>query len=280
MRIDSGNRRTLISAALMAAGLATTLAFILACGGAPKQSDPLPVSRWGESFNYSFQPPQQAKAASVRINVVVVNPFYREPESAFMEAIYAKVGRGFSRSMGVDLDKIIVAKGMTAVGPYATLDDVTFPDKKAGDLTLAPRVFLTSQIRYGEQTRTDYGGVGYYSRPFTMKVGGWVAYEMREPLSGQKMWIKRLDLDDREVRDVEIHEAVAARKDNYGNVTSWNVGELRYNGREEAIANALRDYYPQIMQRAWTYLNTEEMLELKEKTKEIRERVVAPMQSR
>ena len=274
-------RTNVVAAALMTAGLATTLGFILACAETPKQpTQVVPVSRWGENFNYRFDPPVAKPAASVRINVVVVNPFVQEPESAFVGKEYGRVGRGFSRSMGVDLDKIIVAKGMTAVGPYTTLDDVTFPDKKGADLTLAPRVFITEQVKYGTETRESYGGVGHFTRPVVIKVSGWVSYEMREPLSGQKMWIKRLDLEEREVQDVEVYEAVADRKDQYGNVTAWRKGDLKYNGRVEAVADAMRDYYPQIMQRAWTYLNTEEMVELKEKTREIRERVVAPMQSR
>lgn len=213
-------------------------------------------------------------AASVRANIIVVNPFYREPESAFVEAVYAKVGRGFSRSMGVDLDKIIVAKGMTSIGPYATLDDVTYPDKKNADITLAPRLFLTTSAKFGGLVNREYLGVGHMERPFVMKISGWLAYEMREPLSGQKLAVKRLDLDDREVRGVEIYEAVARRKDQYGGVLEWAPGELRYSGREEALADALRDYYPQIMEKAWTYVNTDEILDLKEKAKEIRDRKV------
>ncbi len=107
-----------------------------------------------------------------------------------------------------------------------------------------------------------------------MKLGGWVAYEMREPLSGQKMWVKKLELEDREVKGVEIYEAIAVRKDQYGAVLEWGDGKLVYSGRAEAVADALKAYYPHIMDKAWTYLNTDEILDMKEKTKEIRERKV------
>lgn len=261
--------------ALIGLCFAATIGFILACASAPPPRF-MPVSRWSGGYTYSFQPPQSSSPASVKINVVVVQP-ERERESALVEKLYTRVGRGFSRSMGVDLDKIIVAKGMTAIGPYATLDDVTYPDKKSADLTLAPRVFLNTETRFDNSHHVNYSGIGYVEKSFTMRIAGWVSYEMREPLSGQKMWVKRLDLDERTVRGVEIYEAVPVRRDQYGNVLQWSEGEVKFSGREDALGDALNAYYPEIMQRAWTYLDPNEMIELREKTREIRERIQAPL---
>lgn len=261
------------ASAILLIGLISTVGFIVACAST-QQPTPFPASRWNENYSYTYDPPQRARPASVPVNVIVVNPFYREPETVFADPRYAKVGRGFSKSMGVDLDKIIVAKGMTAVGPYATLADVVYPDKKGADLTLAPRVFLMADSKFGDSIQREYEGVGHVVKPFTMKISGFISYEMHEPLSGQKMWVKKLDLDDRQITDVEIYEAVAVRKDQYGKVLQWGEGRLKYSGREEALANALRDYYPIIMDKAWTYLNTEEIIDLKGKTKELRDRKV------
>lgn len=275
LRQPTVRRDTATAAATICAGLVATIGFILACAAPGEyQVTPLPVSHWKGNYFYNYEPQQKMPAASVKVNVVVVNPFYTEPESVFADIAYSKVGKGFSKSMGVDLDKIIVAKGMTAVGPYATLDDVTYPDKKGADLTLAPRVFLTSEFTPGEPRTREYNGVPYLEKPFTMKLGGWVAYEMREPLSGQKMWVKKLELEEREVSDVEIYEKVAVRKDQYGQVLEWDTGKIVYSGKAEALADALKAYYPVIMEKAWTYLNADEMLDLKDKTKEIRERKV------
>src|SRR5262249_37373781 len=94
-------KRSALASGLMLASLAARVGFILACASQPKYT-PLPVSHWNENFSYNYDPPQKAPAASVRVNVIVVNPFYREAESAFADALYAKVGRGFSKSMGVD----------------------------------------------------------------------------------------------------------------------------------------------------------------------------------
>jgi hypothetical protein len=268
-------RRTPAASALIALSLLATLGFILACATAPPPKS-MPTSRWAGGYNFSFQPPRTSSPVSAKVNVVVVQPD-RERESVFMERLYTRVGRGFSRSMGVDLDKVLTAKGMTTVGPYATLDDVTFPDKKSADLTLAPRVFVNAETRFTGSYNTTYNGVGYIEKPFVMRIAGWVSYEMREPLSAQKMWVKRLDLEEREIRGVEIYEAIAVRKDQYGNVLQWSEGQVKFSGREDALADALAAYYPGIMQRAWTYLDVAEMHDLKEKTREIRDRIQAPL---
>lgn len=250
---------------------------------------PLPLSHWGDNYYYDFEPPTKQQPASVNATIIVVNPFYKDAESALIDPIYAQVGKGFSKSMGVDLDKVIIAKGMTSVGPYATLDDVTYPDKKNADITLAPRVFLTTETKYdkaeyvhytGNRDMDEKGDAVYFQRKFELKIGGWVAYEMREPLSGEKMWVKKLELDGKVVNGLEIYEAKPVYETRYGGqyndvayqaLVRYDQGQMVYNGRAEAVADALKAYYPVIMGKAWTYINTEELLNLKSKTKEIRQ---------
>lgn len=259
------------------------------CGRvAPPPPPPqLPVSHWGDNYFYNYEPQTKQPPASIKATVIVVNPFYKDAESSLIDPIYVQVGKGFSKSMGVDLDKIIIAKGMTSVGPYLTLDDVTYPDKKNADITLAPRVFITTDTKYEDWAYVYYSGKNFgdkitvKQRIFEMKIGGWVAYEMREPLSGEKMWVKKLEMEERRaVKGLEIYEAIPVYETRYGGqynnipyeaLVRYNDGKMLYNGRAEALADALKDYYPLIMEKAWTYLDTDEILNLKGKTKEIRE---------
>jgi uncharacterized membrane protein YvbJ len=109
--------------------------------------------------------------------------------------------------MGVDMDKIVIAKGMTVKGPYAYLDEITYSDKKGSDLSLAPKVFITTQIKYiGEPKIIRYSKYGSNretnnrnydeneeirsNREFEIRIGGWIAFVMQEPLFAEKMWIK------------------------------------------------------------------------------------------
>jgi len=57
-------------------------------------------------------------------------------------------------------------------------------------------VFITADVKFAEQTRSvgAYGNMRI-ERDFDMSVTGWMAFIMQEPLSGEKMWIKKIDLD-------------------------------------------------------------------------------------
>src|SRR5436190_17594852 len=79
--------------------------------------NPPPTAQWG-SFNYTFDLKEKdAPSNSVPITVAVVNAKYKLEESALKMDLYKKLGKGFSASMGVDLNWIIIAKGMTDRGP-------------------------------------------------------------------------------------------------------------------------------------------------------------------
>jgi len=270
-RIQSTKTLTLI-------GIISVAGFLQACAA---HAPPLPVSHWGDNYYYGYEPPRAVPPVSVKATIVIINPTYRDTENVLADSAYNKVGRGFSKSMGVDLDKVIIAKGMTTIGPYLTLDDVTYPDKKNADLTLAPRVFLTAQTTYGEWQRVSRA-TARMQRNFKMKIGGWVSYVMQEPLSGEKIWVKKLELEEKEISGIEVRNGPYPTRDTtaVGGAAgaigfaregkTIQANEMLYDGKADAIADALKAFYPTIMGKAWTYIDTTEILSLREKTKEIR----------
>jgi len=261
----------------LAALMAASLELLSSCTAVALPPPPtLPVSAWGGNylFKVSGSEPQAAPAASVPVTIAVVNPLYKEEESALATPSYGKVGRGFSGSLGSDLEKILIAKGITTTGPFASLDDMTYSDKKSAALTLAPRVFIAADLKYeslqpyegpGNATppvrRGMFGGVvaspgsGYTQRRFTLSVTGWISFVMQEPLSGEKMWIKKLDLDAVQMAGTEVRDPN---------------GELKYDGKADAMASALKELYPIIIAQFGRYLDPEEMQNLKAKGEEIR----------
>jgi len=266
-----------------------TICFMLACAEdapiTPRQLPPVPTSPWGGNYSYKYDPPEKKNPASVQATIVVVNPFYKEAESALIDPLYTKVAKGFSASMGVDMDKVVIAKGMTVKGPYSSLDDITYSDKKSSDLTLAPKVFLTTQIKYiGDPATHEYRNEAgkeelRLDRQFEMKISGWISFVMQEPLSGEKMWIKRLELDNTIVQDVESYEAIPKYQTSTSGcfneiettlLVGYDRGKLLYDGKVDAMANMLKKIYPTIMEKCWIYIDTQEVLALQEKTKEIR----------
>jgi hypothetical protein len=273
--------------------------FFPSCATAPV-GEPLPTSEWGDSYNYSVDLSglPARPAASVPINVAVVNPSYKEDESSLVNPLYSKIGRGFAGSMGADLDKVLIAKGMTTTGPFSSLDEITYSQKKDAVLTLAPHVFITAEIKYaggsaapallrsgmmtmpgaplgGDQGTPTLRSVGMtMDKTFVMHVSGWVSFVMQEPLSGEKMWIKRLELDTVEVSGLEVYRAAPIMQGSgcggQAVVGYNNSGVLLYDGKTDAMASALKQIYPIVIRQFQKYLDADEMVALKAKVEEIR----------
>jgi len=199
----------------------------------------------------------------------VVNPSYTNVSGKLGLRKFVKSFSGF---LGSSLDEVIVAKGMTAKGPYDSLDMITYPDKKGSDLTLTGKLFISP----GESELIDTERVSINSSSgrnvlcdlmtFEATVEVWITLEMREPLSGEKMWVKKIDLG---THTAEYQKAFAFtyRK---GGKTMVRRAKPKFDTREDIIARLFDTLYPNIMETAWNYLNTDEMLMLKKTGGEIR----------
>jgi hypothetical protein len=196
-----------------------------------------------------------------------------------------KVFKSFAGSIGEDVEARLVAKGMTTKGPFA-LSEVTYPDKKGADLTVMINVIFDIQytnqkfLREGEFVGDRHGKV--YSG--NMSVGVKVFYYMLEPLSEEKMWIKKLDLGVQDfnyefAREQEryvsgTHFVSDGCGGGYNQTTyAWrDMDTYLYDGRAKIFSDILKDAYPQVMKTANVYFDVDEMMNLKSKSQEIRER--------
>lgn len=246
-------------------GILAVVGIMSAC--APQQIVRLPVSPWGDKYFYSYEPPEKRATGSVKVTIAIVSPYFSE--KATIDPIYSKVAKGFVKSMAVDLDKIIIAKSMTITGPFENLDIMTYPDKKNANLTLTPVILINTQSRdiAGWNNREDGGLI----KTVEVKIDGWVVLEMREPLSSEKIWIKKIEVAEM----AETTEIIAEKVPVYRRSTDfipigYNAGRILYDGRPDAMANMMKKMYPAIMQTCWKYIDAEEVLVLDEKAKEIR----------
>jgi hypothetical protein len=257
------------------------IVWILAC--AETQPLIMPTSHWQGGYNFTWNPPQNAPVRSMRVTMAVVSPsFAQQNEFATKHDTLAK---GFTRSLATDFDKILIAKGMTVTGPYESLDMMTYPDKKNADLSLTPDVVLNATVIEGQWTRNGNNFV----QPIQVTMDGSVTLVLREPLSSEKIWIKKiplqgvtktgqviarqqtvvvqpgqaLDLTGR--NKVSLLELMAAAPQ-----TENQPGDIIVDGVEEAMADCIQDLYKPIMDSTWDFINGEEIKVLKGKAAEVR----------
>jgi hypothetical protein len=268
--------------------------FLLACASSPEpvkvQHVPLPQSTWNGQYRYAYDKPLPSQpAASIPVTISVCNPDYKVEESALLREAYKLVGKGWSASMGVDFDKVLIAKGMTTKGPFPGLDEITYADKKGSDLALTPKVFINTEVKYIGGRSLEGGAtsqpgqkiyMGEYEpgkhwgmKEYEVTVTGWFVFVLQEPLSTEKMWIKRLELEEYKERGMECYEAEPSgyMQKNVFYQTGWSVSDrLIMDQKADSVANALKKYYPSIIDKLQTYIDINELTEMKEKVAEIR----------
>ena len=236
-----------------------------------------------------FDLPPAAEPASVEVTALIIIPEYKDTSTQYyaggaqvssgkpMTNDMLKVFKSFAGSVSEDLEAQLVAKGMTTKGPFS-LEEVTYPDKKGADLTVSTNVIFDIQYTNRKPLGYEYFQGGERANVYSgiMTVGVKVYYYMLEPLSEEKMWVKKLDLG---VQDYPYEFGLAQERyqSGYdecgGPIYGYrDTNTFLYDQRAKIFSDILKDSYPQVMRTALNYLNKDEMLNLKMKSREIRER--------
>lgn len=260
---------------------------------------PLPTSPWNGSFRYRADLQLGSEpSGAVPLTAAVVRPHYRMAGSALGLRLYRKVAQGFAASMGVDQERIIISKGMKVKGPFPSFDEMTYSDKNTADLALAPTLFIEVDFRLVGLPLQDGGRsdpktaiyVGQYEpgkhwmmKAYEMIVSGWISFVLHEPLSGVKLWIKKLELDEVRQRGVIAYAAnytapppaptAAGGQSSLPASEYWTPGEELYDGRTDSMATALKTYYEFSLKKLVKYIDPQELLALQQKVQEIRAKV-------
>ena len=264
---------------------------------APEQLSTIPDYN-KDLFSFpKFNLPAAKTSGSVNLTVVNIIPEYKDTlnqeyaggarvsAGGAMTKDMLKVFRSFAGSAGEDIEAQLVAKGMTTKGPF-TLSEVTYPDKKGADLTVMIHVIFDIQYTNQKYLREEHFTTGKWGKVYSgnMSVGLKVYYYMLEPLSEEKMWIKKLDLG---VQDFNYE--LAKEQEQYVSGTRWvsdgcgggynhtdyawrDTETIIYDSRAKVFSDILKQSHPQVMKTAWNYFDANEMLNLKMKSQEIRDR--------
>lgn len=217
------------------------------------------VQRYSPVFDYSPVKDKRPGAANVTFAVVGAN--YPKLISVFEE---------FGRNMSDDFVEILNARGYTVRGPFHTYDDMTFPDKKGSDLALIPEIELSgdaSGLRWDQSFGAALFGQAGFTGSGSLVIRGRVNLVVAESLSREKMWTKSVDIPPMTVNidETRMYGSAGVPAD----VLLQNEPSI-YND----VAKTLEAQYKAILDRAYQYLDPEEMLIVKKQATEIRNKKV------
>ncbi|MDA8091950.1 MAG: hypothetical protein M0Z52_12170 [Actinomycetota bacterium] len=260
-----------------------------------QQTNYQPLPQYGDLYSFpKYNVTPVAQPDTAHLTVIVAVPRFKDTATqeysgapkissgGSMTPEMVRIFKSFSGSLSEDIQTQLVAKGMTTKGPF-DWDEVTYPDQKASDLTESEEIVLDVHSDTPVFQKNEYYQGGIYAAVYsaTLTVGMKVYFDLYEPLSGEKMWIRKIDLGEEDYPYTfalqQVQYISGYSSDGCGGSIpqySWkNAGEL-YDGRAKVFSGVLKEAYPKLMKAAWTYFNVEEMQNLKLKTKEIRKKKV------
>lgn len=244
---------------LAALGLLT-----LAC--AANRAAPAPTAY---APQFDFSPPINAAPGSAAVTFALVNARYSAGGAVTLGGqLWSTVPpfSDFSHHMSLDFQEVLSSRGFPVRGPFASYEEMTYPDKSNSDLTLQP----TLEVRFDLQNTKGSPNIVILG-PKTMKlegdftVAGRITLSINESVSNQKMWFKSIDLP--------------------STVVHWK-GRLNYPlgatepsmsdpGLLEPLGQTLEGVYGKILRAAWDYIDPTEMAVVKRQSLEVRSRWVS-----
>ena len=236
--------------------------------------------------NFTYKVPSAGSKTDVTLGVL--NPQFGEDAN-----LYQKQGDSTAKkmlsSLGDSVGELLVAKGLKTTGPFPSLNDMTFPEKKAADLVLYPQINFTAEIVYSnphaapeaekkssgklfelpllgkkepEKTAAAPGAPGPQICDAKLTVSGSVTLVVAEPTTGAKMMNKVLKVD--------------AADQSFASQACPIVGSKPQWGRElqEAWDKAHEVLFQSSMKAFDSYVNAEELQSFKSQAQELRDKKV------
>lgn len=200
---------------------------------------------------YAYAPKKQGSGAGV--SIAIVKPKYSDR----LARVIAEQGEAASttamrEALARSLLQYFTSNGFTVSGPFAKVEDMSFPEKKQADLLLVAEIDLipTFPNRAAGATTSSMTFAG------SCTVGGAISFVLWEPLSMQRMWSKSVD--------------VAKSRD------CSTTGSMAYVGQDlvNGLARLQESAFPEIMRTAEKYFHPDEVQVVKKQSLELREKKV------
>lgn len=142
------------------------------------------------NFNWSAAASAQPGSANVTVGLIqpdyIINWGGQIPEPFY----------SYRKSLEDDFLELLTEKGYTVRGPYASRDEMVFSDKEACDIILNVEVDpIFKTVAGGWRAQLIKCGTEYYYKYVgTLAMYGKINLVASEPISGEKVWSKSVEL--------------------------------------------------------------------------------------
>jgi hypothetical protein len=234
-----------------------------ACVMPPRQPIDAPIVP-----NFTFNPPGVPPASRSDMTIAIIKPltegnmFSRlvmASENPYVAANTDQTQVYLDEMLDAaktDIEKILVTKGFNTLGPFDTIDEMTYSEKERSSLILAPTFDISMDLQGLEAKQTRRA----FSQEGTVLVRGNVILAFLEPMTREKVWLKRLDL---EPFAAPYSYTVRTRPVTPGEVVAGALLNRplprNQSTQNEAAVTTLNSFYQAAMSKIWDHLDPREI---------------------
>lgn len=231
----------------------------ICCAGcfAPQQITPTK-----QTYTFEFTPTASVKLGSAGFVIGLVRPSY----PVTFQSSRTELFQNLRKSLGADIEELVIANGFSLKGPYDALDEMIFEDKKRTELLIQIEIAPAFTAVEGNW-RNNYNpllGTNSYSYSGKASLVGKITLTGIEPLTNEKIWVKSVSIPN--IENISI-----ATTTRYSRPLN-EVEVFQDPGIYNAIGNALQTQYKGMMEKIAVHLNSEEFNSLKPQIKELKSR--------
>jgi len=189
--------------------------------------------------NFIYTPPSSTSPTKSKINIAILKPTTTGSFFVSGTPMVTDAKLSIDRmlvAMQEDIEKIIIARGYTTAGTFSSIDEMTFSQKERASFLLAPVINL-DLVAQGSQGA----------------VSGNVTLQLLEPMSKEKVWIQRLNLD--QITGQISYDLVS--------VPAPQGSQLVHMISANSIKKLLNSFYMPAMGKIWDHLDPREITNLK-----------------
>lgn len=215
-----------------------------------------------QTYTFEFTPPVPVKSGSAGFVVGLVKPTY----PITFQSSRTELFQNLRKSLGADIEELIISNGFSLKGPYEALDEMIFEDKKRTEMLIQIEIAPAFTAVQGNW-RDSYNpllNTHNYSYSGKASLVGKITLTGKEPLTNEKIWVKSVSIPN-------IENIAIATTGRYARPLD-EIEILEDPGVYNAIGNALQSQYKGIMEKIAIHFNSEEFNSLKSQIKELKSR--------
>jgi neuraminyllactose-binding hemagglutinin len=164
-------------------------------------------------------------------------------------------------AMQGSIEELLSKRGFNTKGPFSTLDDITYGDKKGMYLLSVPKITLFFDEKITRQDCKNRGLVCTVEGDFT--ITGELLYRLIEPLTGQALLTKRIDLSSLNISKT-YHKEFQARNNSNGLdgalIDKAVAPDSLHDNSDRVLVEATNEFFQKAMAKIDSLLSREEML--------------------